>query len=383
MNKKILLALPLAGMMLSSCNASAGLPRGYKVVDMNDTAQALAYGAKVAKCLDESYKGALSEGFTLKLHVEVHDFVYEDLNVYEDIETQWGSYDIDDSSIDCLEVDLLKLDLEIKAAHLNETISNMQLSVKIKNLTIQGTAHIDSVSGKIDCKGVDLAIYAHNGNVYADLTDKELLDLANQVLPIVFGEETIETNAYKAIAKIVTNDRYYVKDFPSLFGLNNLFVIPFSKLDPEFLDEVSYTVIEFANFCNNEQRLNGIVTFADYDDGRIGIEGKAKFDDMILDEYDKGEETQIESLTMDASAYALANRKTRLECVHVEGAAKYYSHEDNFTTSKTGEEHVLYNSYTTTIKGTAEVDLVIRYGVDDIRFPKDSKFLELPVSFFF
>lgn len=381
MNKKILLALPMVGMMLASCNASAGLPGGYREVDMNDMEQAMKFGEKCGTCLDESFKAALTEGVNLKLHIEVHDFTYELMDMYEDVESGWREYSSDESRIDSVTVDFLKLDLEIKAAHLSESIGSMQASVKIKNLAIKGAVHIQGISGKIDCNDVDISLFAKNGNLYADLTDKDLLELADQVLPVIFGEETNETNAYKAIARIVNGDKYYAKNFPALFGIDSAFVIPFSKLDSYFLEEVKMFMIQFANFCENEPLLQDVVTFADYDDGRIGVLGDAKFDDYVLRDREYSDEVYLETLSVDAMAYLLANRQTRLECIHVEGVAKYYSHEEEYFSDN--GDYTLYETEDLTIKGNVEVDLVIKYGVDEIRVPKDKNFEELPLTLLF
>ena len=188
-NKGKLLLIPAAILLLGGCSPTAktNIPRGHDIVDPTDANARSAFFAKVSKDIANTYEKA-NEGFKIEGAFGFDEFSFSDGNDYVKV-TDAG------------------MDFTIAVANYNKGYNNVQAMAEISDLSFKLEYKMNNKNKTLKVSGVDISAYYSEGNIYLDLSDKDLKNAVYSVIDLAYEDSSSEyVKKFKAQA-----DKYLTK----------------------------------------------------------------------------------------------------------------------------------------------------------------------------
>ncbi|MCR5308997.1 MAG: hypothetical protein K6E21_02685 [Bacilli bacterium] len=183
-NKGRFLLIPAAILLLGGCSPTAktNIPRGHDIVDPADANARNAFFAKVAKDVANTYE-ASKDGFKIKGTFGFDEVSYTDGRNY-------------------VKVTDAEMDFTIAVTDFGKGANAAKAMVEISDLGFKFELNSAEKNKKQSLKvsGVDAAAYYSGGNIYLDLSDKDLKDAVHDIIDIGY-EDTTNGQEYASKAK--------------------------------------------------------------------------------------------------------------------------------------------------------------------------------------
>lgn len=311
--KKLLLLLPIAGLLLTGCGdkkednsanpeENGALPGGGTEVDINNEANIASISNRLATNLKISYDA-------LKTGVEINGSI------------KANSINIVDPDYTC-KVSNTGFDYSIKVANLDKTINEWQAAVKISNFHGYSIANENDYRKKeFSASNMNFAAYLSEGKVYTDLSDENLPTLVDNILEYCLGVEdgkNIEKIVHQFFGKHCRGNITDIAEVPDTFGLPVLNDAVFSIVKNEIASFMSEMVgapkipFRFVTYSGNglgieadysmkidgaDENLKGTILFSN--DGKlasssfrvIGGDKVTNLDGKVVNEFTEDVET--------------------------------------------------------------------------------------------
>ena len=268
-NKTKLVLLPATFMMLTACGPAANtkIPRGYSEVDVNDNATREAFYGKAAENVMATYEKALT-GFKVK-----------------------GSFGVKE--------------LSFKNEEKYKGINSTKAYAEIKNLGFKLEYTEDGKTKNIKASDIDVAVYFTDGNVYFDLSDKDLKNFVNAAIDVTYSDYEGENKSQKIadakeeVAKYL--DKLVLKDVVENVDEVNkvLAALPKGEVIKGYIPTIKSTLSEaFEGILKDEKTKNLIKLYNDKESKGVAI-GIALTSEAVVVGEDKVSGDLVASISCD------------------------------------------------------------------------------------
>ena len=276
-NKTKLLLLPATFMMLTACGPAANtkIPRGYSEVDVNDNAAREAFYGKAAENVMATYEKALT-GFKVKGSFGVKELSFKNEEKYKNVPEIYKD-DYKDE-VELFKITDANMDYSMGLVGLDKGINSTKAYAEIKNLGFKLEYTEDGKTKNIKASDIDVAVYFTDGNVYFDLSDKDLKNFVNAAIDVSYSDYEGENKSQKIAdakeeaAKYL--DKLVLKDVVENVDEVNkvLAALPKGEVIKGYIPTIKSTLSEaFEGILKDEKTKNLIKLYNDKESKGVAI----------------------------------------------------------------------------------------------------------------